>query len=88
MAVVWAGLSPTGQAADAAGTASAGETSRKQTTGTAMDEAAWEAALAAGAAVSAVHGTVAQKPAAQQAPAPASSHEEEAAPAVHVESAP
>ena len=88
MAVVWAGLSPTVQAADAAGTVPAGETSRKQTTGTAMDEAAWEAALAAGAAVSAVHGRVAQEPAAQQAPAPASSHEAEAAPAVHVESAP
>ena len=82
-AAVWlltgilAGMSPTVQAVDAAGAASQskppassaaqGADGKTNTAGTAMDEAAWEAALAAGAAVSAVHGTVTPDPAAAQA---------------------
>ena len=74
-AAVWlltgilAGMSPTVQTVDAAGAAaqskpaasSAAQSAdgKTNTAGTAMDEAAWEAALAAGATVSAVHGTVA-----------------------------
>ena len=70
-AVVWlltgilAGMSPTVQTVDAAAqskppasSAAQGADGKTNTAGTAMDEAAWEAALAAGATVSAVHGTV------------------------------
>ena len=70
-AVVWlltgilAGMSPTVQTVDAAtqskpsaSSAAQGADGKTNTAGTAMDEAAWEAALAAGATVSAVHGTV------------------------------
>lgn len=79
-AAVWlltgilAGMSPTVQAVDAAAqskppasSAAQGADGKTNTAGTAMDEAAWEAALAAGAAVSAVHGTVTPDPAAAQA---------------------
>lgn len=82
-AVVWlltgilAGMSPMVQAVDAAGaaaqskppasSAAQGADGKTNTAGTAMDEAAWEAALAAGATVSAVHGTVTPDPAAAQA---------------------
>ena len=82
-AVVWlltgilAGMSPTVQTVDAAETAvqskppassaPQGAGGKTNTAGTAMDEAAWEAALAAGATVSAVHGTVTPDPAAAQA---------------------
>ena len=82
-AAVWlltgilAGMSPTVQAVDAAGaaaqskppasSAAQGADGKTNTAGTAMDEAAWEAALAAGATVSAVHGTVTPDPAAAQA---------------------
>ena len=70
-AAVWlltgilAGMSPTVQTVDAAAqskppasSAAQGADGKTNTAGTAMDEAAWEAALAAGATVSAVHGTV------------------------------
>ena len=70
-AAVWlltgilAGMSPTVQTVDAAAqskppasSAVQGAGGKTNTAGTAMDEAAWEAALAAGATVSAVHGTV------------------------------
>ena len=73
-AVVWlltgilAGMSPTVQTVEAAeaaaqskppaSSAAQGADGKTNTAGTAMDEAAWEAALAAGATVSAVHGTV------------------------------
>jgi len=73
-AAVWlltgilAGMSPTVQTVDAAEAAAQskppassavqGAGGKTNTAGTAMDEAAWEAALAAGATVSAVHGTV------------------------------
>ena len=73
-AAVWlltgilAGMLPTVQTVDAAGaavqskppasSAAQGADGKTNTAGTAMDEAAWEAALAAGATVSAVHGTV------------------------------
>lgn len=79
-AVVWlltgilAGMSPTVQTVDAAAqskppasSAAQGADGKTNTAGTAMDEAAWEAALAAGATVSAVHGTVTPDPAAAQA---------------------
>lgn len=83
-AVVWlltgilAGMSPTVQTVDAAEAAAQskppassavqGAGGKTNTAGTAMDEAAWEAALAAGATVSAVHGTVTSPdPAAAQA---------------------
>ena len=79
-AVVWlltgilAGTSPTVQTVDAAAqskppasSAAQGADGKTNTAGTAMDEAAWEAALAAGATVSAVHGTVTPDPAAAQA---------------------
>ena len=82
-AAVWlltgilAGMSPMVQAVDAAGaaaqskppasSAAQGADGKTNTAGTAMDEAAWEAALAAGATVSAVHGTVTSDPAAAQA---------------------
>ena len=82
-AAVWlltgilAGMSPMVQAVDAAGaaaqskppasSAAQGADGKTNTAGTAMDEAAWEAALAAGATVSAVHGTVTPDPAAAQA---------------------
>lgn len=79
-AAVWlltgilAGMSPTVQTVDAAAqskppasSAAQGADGKTNTTGTAMDEAAWEAALAAGATVSAVHGTVTPDPAAAQA---------------------
>lgn len=82
-AVVWlltgilAGMLPTVQTVDAAGaavqskppasSAAQGADGKTNTAGTAMDEAAWEAALAAGATVSAVHGTVTPDPAAAQA---------------------
>ena len=81
-AAVWlltgilAGMSPTVQAVDAAGaaaqskppasSAAQGADGKTNTAGTAMDEAAWEAALAAGATVSAVHGTVTPDSAAAQ----------------------
>lgn len=81
-AVVWlltgilAGMSPTVQTVGAAAqskppasSAAQGADGKTNTAGTAMDEAAWEAALAAGATVSAVHGTVTpDSPAAQAAP--------------------
>ena len=73
-AAVWlltgilAGMSPTVQAVQTvdaaaqskppASSAAQGADGKTNTAGTAMDEAAWEAALAAGATVSAVHGTV------------------------------
>ena len=70
-AAVWlltgilAEMSPTVQTVDAAAqskppasSAAQGADGKTNTAGTAMDEAAWEAALAAGATVSAVHGTV------------------------------
>ena len=73
-AAVWlltgilAGMSPTVQTVEAAEAAAQskppassavqGAGGKTNTAGTAMDEAAWEAALAAGATVSAVHGTV------------------------------
>lgn len=70
-AAVWlltgilAEMSPTVQTVDAAAqskppasSAPQGSDGKTNTAGTAMDEAAWEAALAAGATVSAVHGTV------------------------------
>lgn len=81
-AVVWlltgilAGMSPTVQTVEAAeaaqskppvSSAAQGADGKTNTAGTAMDEAAWEAALAAGATVSAVHGTVTPDPAAAQA---------------------
>lgn len=79
-AAVWlltgilAGMSPTVQTVDAAAqskppasSAAQGADGKTNTAGTAMDEAAWEAALAAGATVSAVHGTVTPDPAAAQA---------------------
>ena len=82
-AVVWlltgilAGMSPTVQMVEAAevaaqskppaSSAAQGADGKTNTAGTAMDEAAWEAALAAGATVSAVHGTVTPDPAAAQA---------------------
>ena len=82
-AVVWlltgilAGMSPTVQTVEAAEAAAQskppasstaqGADGKTNTAGTAMDEAAWEAALAAGATVSAVHGTVTPDPAAAQA---------------------
>ena len=82
-AVVWlltgilAGMSPTVQTVEAAAaaaqskppasSAAQGADGKTNTAGTAMDEAAWEAALAAGATVSAVHGTVTPDPAAAQA---------------------
>ena len=82
-AAVWlltgilAGMSPTVQTVDAAeaaaqskppaSSAAQGADGKTNTAGTAMDEAAWEAALAAGATVSAVHGTVTPDPAAAQA---------------------
>ena len=82
-AVVWlltgilAGMSPTMQTVEAAeaaaqskppaSSAAQGADGKTNTAGTAMDEAAWEAALAAGATVSAVHGTVTPDPAAAQA---------------------
>lgn len=82
-AVVWlltgilAGMSPTVQTVEAAeaaaqskppaSSAAQGVDGKTNTAGTAMDEAAWEAALAAGATVSAVHGTVTPDPAAAQA---------------------
>ena len=82
-AAVWlltgilAGMLPTVQTVDAAGaavqskppasSAAQGADGKTNTAGTAMDEAAWEAALAAGATVSAVHGTVTPDPAAAQA---------------------
>ena len=83
-AAVWlltgilAGMSPTVQTVDAAEAAAQskppassavqGAGGKTNTAGTAMDEAAWEAALAAGATVSAVHGTVTSPdPAAAQA---------------------
>ena len=79
-AVVWlltgilAGMLPTMQTGDAAtqsklpaSSAPQGSDGKTNTAGTAMDEAAWEAALAAGATVSAVHGTVTPDPAAAQA---------------------
>ena len=79
-AAVWlltgilAGMSPTVQTVDAAAqskppasSAVQGAGGKTNTAGTAMDEAAWEAALAAGATVSAVHGTVTPDPAAAQA---------------------
>ena len=79
-AAVWlltgilAGMSPTMQTVDAvaqskppASSAAQGADGKTNTAGTAMDEAAWEAALAAGATVSAVHGTVTPDPAAAQA---------------------
>lgn len=97
---ILAGFSPMVQIADAAGTAQAGEAGRTQTTaspsaqsaggktntaGTAMDEAAWEAALAAGATVSAVHGTVASESAAARATpdASAAAGKADAAPAAN-----
>ena len=77
---ILAGMSPTVQtvqtveAAEAAAqtkppasSAAQGADGKTNTAGTAMDEAAWEAALAAGATVSAVHGTVTPDPAAAQA---------------------
>ncbi len=84
-AAVWlltgilAGMLPTVQTVDAAGaavqskppasSAAQGADGKTNTAGTAMDEAAWEAALAAGATVSAVHGTVTpDSPAVQAAP--------------------
>ena len=84
-AVVWlltgilAGMSPTVQTVEAAeaaaqskppaSSAAQGADGKTNTAGTAMDEAAWEAALAAGATVSAVHGTVTpDSPAVQAAP--------------------
>lgn len=79
-AAVWlltgilAGMSPTVQTVDAAAqskppasSAAQGADGKTNTAGTAMDEAAWEAALAAGATVSAVHGMVTPDPAAAQA---------------------
>ena len=82
-AAVWlltgilAGMSPTVQTVEAAeaaaqskppaSSAAQGADGKTNTAGTAMDEAAWEAALAAGATVSAVHGTVTPDPAAAQA---------------------
>ena len=82
-AVVWlltgilSGMSPTVQTVEAAeaaaqskppaSSAAQGADGKTNTAGTAMDEAAWEAALAAGATVSAVHGTVTPDPAAAQA---------------------
>lgn len=79
-AAVWlltgilAGMLPTMQTGDAAtqsklpaSSAPQGSDGKTNTAGTAMDEAAWEAALAAGATVSAVHGTVTPDPAAAQA---------------------
>ena len=82
-AVVWlltgilAGMLPTVQTVEAAeavaqskppaSSAAQGAGGKTNTAGTAMDEAAWEAALAAGATVSAVHGTVTPDPAAAQA---------------------
>ena len=79
-AAVWlltgilAEMSPTVQTVDAAAqskppasSAPQGSDGKTNTAGTAMDEAAWEAALAAGATVSAVHGTVTPDPAAAQA---------------------
>lgn len=61
-----------GAAAGTVSSADSGQSSSAQAVGngtkiagTAMDEAAWEAALAAGAAVSAVHGTVAKEPASE-----------------------
>ena len=81
-AVVWlltgilAGMSPTVQTVEAAeaaqskppaSSAAQGADGKTNTAGTAMDEASWEAALAAGATVSAVHGTVTPDPAAAQA---------------------
>lgn len=82
-AAVWlltgilAGMSPTVQMVEAAevaaqskppaSSAAQGADGKTNTAGTAMDEAAWEAALAAGATVSAVHGTVTPDPAAAQA---------------------
>ena len=79
-AAVWlltgilAGMSPTVQTVDAAAqskppasSAAQGADGKTNTAGTAMDEAAWEAALAAGATVSAVHGTVTPDPVAAQA---------------------
>ncbi len=79
-AAVWlltgilAGMSPTVQTVDAAAqskppasSAAQGADGKTNTAGTAMDEAAWEAALAAGATVSAVHVTVTPDPAAAQA---------------------
>ncbi|MFC2287878.1 MAG: cupin domain-containing protein, partial [Selenomonas sp.] len=50
-----------------ASSAAQGANGKTNIAGTAMDEAAWEAALAAGATVSAVHGTVTPDPAAAQA---------------------
>ena len=79
-AVVWlltgilAGMSPTVQTVGAAAqskppasSAAQGADGKTNTAGTARDEAAGEAALAAGATVSAVHGTVTPDPAAAQA---------------------
>jgi len=70
-------MSPTVQTVEAAeaaaqskppaSSAAQGADGKTNTAGTAMDEAAWEAALAAGATVSAVHGTVTPDPAAAQA---------------------
>lgn len=71
---ILAGMLPTMQTGDAAtqskpsaSSAPQGSDGKTNTAGTAMDEAAWEAALAAGATVSAVHGTVTPDPAAAQA---------------------